>query len=153
MHLARQNLRLTTLSAVILAGIASGAGGNSLPERVSFNDHIRPIFAEHCVACHGGFKQASGLSFIYRSEALAEGESGEIAIVPGEPDASFLIERVTETDPDFRMPPEEHGPPLTELYERALEQADGDLAGDARRRFALQVVANALLNLDEVLTR
>ena len=56
MQLARHHLRLTTLSAVILAVVASGSNARPLPRRVSFNEHIRPIFAEQCVACHGGVK-------------------------------------------------------------------------------------------------
>lgn len=84
------------------------------PARVSFNEHIRPIFASHCVACHGGVKQASGISFVYRDKALAEGESGMRAIVPGDVAASYLVERIAEPDPDYRMPPAEHGPALTD---------------------------------------
>ncbi|MGI9458076.1 MAG: PSD1 and planctomycete cytochrome C domain-containing protein [Aeoliella sp.] len=95
-------------------------------DRVSFNEHIRPIFATHCVACHGGVKQASGLSFIYRERALAEVDSGERVIVPGDVEASPLFDRITDSDPDYRMPPAEHGPPLEErevaLLKKWIEQ-------------------------------
>lgn len=84
------------------------------PGRVSFNEHIRPIFAKHCVACHGGVKQASGLSFIYRESALAEAESGLAAIIAGSAADSNLIARVTDPDPESRMPPGDHGPALDE---------------------------------------
>lgn len=84
-----------------------------MPSRVSFNDHIRPIFAGHCVACHGGVKQASGVSFVYREKALIEGDSGVPAIVPGDVDESYLVERISDPDPDYRMPPAEHGPALS----------------------------------------
>src|SRR5690606_32347452 len=83
-----------------------------LPEEIRFNRDIRPIFAQHCVACHGGVKQAGGLSFVFEKKALAEGDSGERAIVPGEPDSSFVIERVSSDDDDYRMPPADHGPAL-----------------------------------------
>ncbi len=82
-------------------------------EPVSFNAQIRPIFTKHCVACHGGVKQASGLSFIYRDKALGNGDSGAPAIVPGKPEQSYLIERVSSTDESDRMPPAEHGPALS----------------------------------------
>ena len=68
---------------------------------VRFDEDIRPIFAKHCVACHGGVKQASGLSFIYREKVLAGGESGQPAVVPGDVEASYLIDRVTDADPEF----------------------------------------------------
>jgi hypothetical protein len=100
------------------------AGG--LPEKVTFNEHIRPIFAKHCVACHGGVKQASGLSFIYRDLATGECESGNRPIVPGNSKESYLLERVTDPEPESRMPPADHGPPLSkrdiELLRRWIDQ-------------------------------
>jgi hypothetical protein len=95
------------------ARLAAQESASPAGKRVSFNEHIRPIFVKHCVACHGGVKQVSGLSFIYREQALAEAESGLRAIVPGSVEESYLIERVSDPDPEFRMPPAEHGPPLS----------------------------------------
>lgn len=102
---------LPIVAVVVLQTTATRGG--ELPERVEFNRDIRPIFAQHCVACHGGVKQASGLSFVFESKALAEAESGERAIVPGDPESSFLLERVSSDDEDYRMPPAEHGPALS----------------------------------------
>ncbi|MEX2167786.1 MAG: PSD1 and planctomycete cytochrome C domain-containing protein [Pirellulales bacterium] len=97
-----------------------------LPEWVEFNRDIRPIFAQHCVACHGGVKQAGGLSFVFEKLALAEGESGLPAIAPGDVEHSFLLERVSSEDEDYRMPPAEHGPALSQhqvaLLLRWIEQ-------------------------------
>ena len=89
---------------------------------VGFNDDIRPIFAEHCVACHGGVKQAGGLSFVYRDNVFAGGDSGQPAVVPGDLDESYLIERVTDPDPETRMPPGEHGPALSAAEIDRLKQ-------------------------------
>jgi hypothetical protein len=81
--------------------------------RTEFSRDIRPLFAHHCTACHGGVKAAAGLSFLYRDKALSRGKSGEFAIVPGAPEKSELIRRVTSQDPDEVMPKPEHGPRLT----------------------------------------
>jgi hypothetical protein len=78
--------------------------------RVDFSRDIRPIFNQNCVSCHGGVRQKNGVSFIFREEALGKGKSGRQTIVPGNPDASELIARVTTKDPDVRMP--FHGPAL-----------------------------------------
>ncbi len=81
-------------------------------EPIDFNRHIRPILRQHCTACHGGVKAASGISFVYRESALAEGESGARAIVAGKPQESELIRRIEAND-DERMPPADHGPALS----------------------------------------
>jgi hypothetical protein len=77
---------------------------------LDFSHDIRPIFNQNCTACHGGVRQKNGVSFIFREEALGTGKSGRRTIVPGDPDASELIVRVTSTDPELRMP--HHAPPL-----------------------------------------
>lgn len=84
-----------------------------LTDTVDFGKQIRPIFNEHCIACHGGVKQSSGLSFIYRESVFGGGDTGVPAVVPGDPEASYLIERVSAEDDDYRMPPAEHGSRLT----------------------------------------
>ncbi len=98
----------------------------TLPANVTFNRDIRPIFKSRCVGCHGGVQQASGLSFITRGEAMNESDSGAAAIVPGDADGSALMERVSTTDLDLRMPPADHGPALTAreiaLLRRWIEQ-------------------------------
>ena len=50
------------------------------------------------------------MEFIFREEAIGVGKSGRRTIVPGKPDSSELIARVTAKDPEARMP--YHGPPL-----------------------------------------
>jgi hypothetical protein len=79
---------------------------------IDFNRDIRPILTSHCTACHGGVKEAGGISFVFREKALAAGESGNRTLIPGDPDASELIKRVTSADPDVIMPQPEHGPRL-----------------------------------------
>ena len=97
--------------AVVL--LLSGAMTGRAAEPVDFQQQIRPIFAEHCFKCHGpddGARQA-GLRLDVREVVLAERDSGAMAIVPGRPDESQLLLRVTSNDPDMVMPPlEEHNP-------------------------------------------
>ena len=77
---------------------------------VHFSRDIRPILNQNCMPCHGGVRQKNGVSFLFREEALGTGKSGKRTIVPGRPDESELIARVTSSDPDTRMP--YHASPL-----------------------------------------
>ncbi|OYV05676.1 MAG: hypothetical protein CFE26_10350, partial [Verrucomicrobiales bacterium VVV1] len=83
-------------------------------EPVEFNRDIRPIFTKHCTACHGGVKEAGELSLIYRARALGKAKSGKPAIVPGDPAASELVQRINSRDPDEVMPKPKHGPRLSD---------------------------------------
>ena len=90
-----------------IAAYSAANAAVSEPPPISFNADIRPILVKNCVSCHGGVKQLSGLSFVYREQALAECESGMTPIVPGRPEESYLVERVSDPDPESRMPPAE----------------------------------------------
>lgn len=80
-------------------------------EPVDFNTQIRPILNNSCMRCHGGVKQAGAISLLFRDEALKTGKSGKRCIVPGHPEQSELIARLSHPDPDERMPLK--GDPLT----------------------------------------
>ena len=81
---------------------------------VDFARDIKPLFNKHCTACHGGVKQASNLSLVYHSKVLEPAKTGKIPVVPGKPEKSELIARITSTDTDEVMPPPKHGKPLPE---------------------------------------
>ncbi len=80
-------------------------------DEVHFSRDVRPILNQNCMPCHGGVRQKNGVSFLFREEALGTGKSGKRTIVPGKPDQSELIARITSSDPDTRMP--YHAPPLS----------------------------------------
>ena len=65
---------------------------------------VKPILKMHCFRCHGPLKAESGLRLDTKALALKGGESGP-ALVPGNSDASNLVQRITGDD-DSRMPPE-----------------------------------------------
>ena len=85
-------------------------------EDVDFNRDIRPILSEKCLLCHGPDPEGleAGLRLDLREAALSVLESDLIAVVPGSPEESELVARITSDDEDIRMPPPEHGQALND---------------------------------------
>ena len=76
--------------------------------KIDFIHQVIPILKKHCAECHTDGNKKGGLSMNSRSEFLAGGEGGEIA-VPGNPDDSWFLELTASTDLDERMPPKGPG--------------------------------------------
>ena len=76
---------------------------------IDFARDIQPIFAEHCTTCHGPDEQKGGLNLTREKSLHGKLKSGEPALVPGKPDDSELLYRITTQDTDELMPPSEHG--------------------------------------------
>ncbi|MGH7202655.1 MAG: c-type cytochrome domain-containing protein, partial [Planctomycetaceae bacterium] len=81
-------------------------------EAVDFGRTIQPVLARRCFPCHGPDKQEAGLRLDRRKIAVSELESGMRPIVPGQPDESELLARISAEIDFLRMPPE--GKPLSE---------------------------------------
>lgn len=87
---------------LLLLLLANWVGLNQEP--VHFNTQVKPIFNKKCISCHGGVKKNGGFSMMNRAEMLRPNESGKPAIVPGKPNESELMRRITHHDPEERMP-------------------------------------------------
>ncbi len=105
----------STIIQLLAAVLALPASLLLADDAIDFNRDVRPIFNQHCVACHGGVKQAADLSFAYGEQVLP-------LVEPGQPDASYLIERVIAADDEERMPPPEHGRRLSEAEVQTLKE-------------------------------
>jgi len=104
--------------------IANVSEAVSATPPVDFQRQVQPILAEHCSLCHGVDAEVrkAGFRIDVRDSALAGGESGIAAIVPGRPDDSEMIRRITSLDADSVMPPKEHNKPLSETQIATLKQ-------------------------------
>jgi mono/diheme cytochrome c family protein/cytochrome c553 len=105
---------LACLLLTAAPAVAAEPAANAL-----FEERVAPVLVSRCLECHGGADPKGGFDLSRRDSALAGGDSG-VAIVPGEPDQSYLLQRIR----DGEMPPKE---PLSQEEMATLEAwiADG----------------------------
>ena len=90
-----------------------------LSAAVDFEKEILPIFEENCLDCHGPDKQKAALRVDQRGIMLKGGDSGLQALVPGNPEQSYLMEVIKGQDPEMMMPPK--GDPLSSAQIALIE--------------------------------
>jgi WD40 repeat protein len=134
-------ISLLTLAFIAAPPTADAAEpkGDAMPEKVSYYEHIRPIFQAKCQGCHQPAKAKSDYIMTEVAGLIAGGENGA-AIVPGKPDESYLLELVVTQAGEKRpeMPPKEE--PFTDyevsLVKKWVEQgATDDTPENARQRY------------------
>jgi len=124
-------------------------------EAVDYARQVKPVLKERCLACHGALKQKAGLR-LDTGEAIRRGGDSGSAVELGNADESLLIERVAETNPAQRMPPE--GAPLSAeqittlrnwIEQGAKSPADEAPEPDPRRHWAFQKLERPATPKDE----
>ena len=121
------SLRLHLVAAALCTLI--GAPARADENTVSFNADVRTILSDKCFQCHGPDQESLEadlrLDSFAGATALREGFDRP-AIVPGDADASALIERIVSHDKSELMPPPKIKKPLTaaeiEILRRWIEQ-------------------------------
>ncbi len=112
-RLARRDLNhpLRLLSTALLGSLAvvGMTGAPSSADEIEFNRDIRPILSDRCFACHGPDATHREADLRLDDEQSAK----DSVIIPGKPDESELVARITSDDADLRMPPTDSGKQLT----------------------------------------
>ncbi|MFM7150151.1 MAG: DUF1549 domain-containing protein, partial [Gemmataceae bacterium] len=80
-------------------------------EKLSFERDIRPIFKAYCLDCHGGTDKAKGKLDLRLKRFAVRGGSTGTALVPGQPEKSYLLERMRSGE----MPPGEKKVPAAQI--------------------------------------
>ena len=101
----------TNFTATADAAEKADPGLNS-PAVAFFEKKIRPILARHCYTCHAADTKPSGNLRVDDRNGLLTGGNAGPAVVPGNPEKSLLLRRVSQTAEKGRMPRE--GQALTE---------------------------------------
>src|SRR5437660_2532412 len=93
------------------AGATAAPGAN---KKIDFNRDIRPILSENCYFCHGPDKNKRKADLRLDTKGGLFDEIDDVRpIVPGKPQESDLLRRITSDDPKQHMPPARSNKSLT----------------------------------------
>ncbi len=114
-------------------------GEQKQPAELSFVKNVQPIFSQHCYGCHQGAKQLGSFLMTDFKALLKGGESEQAAIVPGQPDQSYLVQQITPIDGHAEMPDAPFKPlneiELETIRNWILQGAKNDASGDSGPRY------------------
>ena len=111
---------LSLISSIVLPLVAFGS--------IDFEEDVYPLLQDYCIDCHGPEKQKSGFRVDRRVHLLKGGDTGMAAVIPGNPEKSYMMEVLNSDDPEISMPPK--GGPLFEdeiEIDGRLPQLQGDI--------------------------
>jgi hypothetical protein len=130
-----------------------GAGFALLPSvcqaeaaEVDYSRDIKPLLRERCYTCHGALQQKAKLRLDTVQSMLQGGKSGPI-LSRGDASKSLLLERVSTSHLDERMPPEHEGESFsvaqisllrTWIQQGALSPADEQPEADPKSHWAFR---------------
>jgi len=99
-------LLCAALAVAMFGGWGESAAQEAKPAdapKITYADHVRAVFREHCFSCHNQNKKQNDLA-VDSYEALMKGGASGSAIEPGDPDSSYLWLLVSHQDSPS-MPP------------------------------------------------
>ncbi|MFU7560022.1 c-type cytochrome domain-containing protein [Roseiconus sp. JC912] len=102
--------------AFLAAGICSAATGygKDVPDKVTFEEHVKPIFRQHCLNCHHQGDKKGGLALDTFGSVVEGGGSGEVVYDDGDLEGSRLWQLVSHADTPI-MPPNQDKLPEPQL--------------------------------------
>jgi len=103
------------LSVLLIPGSGLRAQDEADPrpaeqKQISFHRDVRPVFQAHCFGCHQGARGDGGFVMTDSAALVAGGESGEVAIVPGDAAKSYLVEMIVHDADGYAEMPQDADP-------------------------------------------
>lgn len=135
--------------AALLAGLGlpASAATQTPAEKVTFADHVLPVFRNACNNCHNPDKKKAGLDLTTYQAAMAGSDNGPMA-ASGDPAGSMLFKVMTHAA-EPTMPPKRDKLPQAELEVvhkwiagGLLENAGGAAVAGAKPKVDLSAVAS-----------
>ena len=106
-------LVLTALTAAGVANVASAIDTSKLPppsarKDVTYAKDIKPLLDTSCIRCHGSERPKAGLR-LDSFEGILKGSKEGPVVVKGDSAKSFIVEAISQLDPETAMPPKPRG--------------------------------------------
>ena len=102
-------------ASALVTGVTNAAPEKVDPKPVSYYEDVLPIFQAKCHGCHQPAK-AKGDYVMTSFEKLLSGGETEGAVIPGKPDASYLVEEITpDAEGEAEMPKKDKPLHATEI--------------------------------------
>ena len=144
-HLKHTTFQTVKLQAAALAFVACWVvasvtvADEKAPEKVTYDDHVKPVLVQRCSSCHNGQKREGDLDVTNYINLMQGGGSGTV-IEPQDASGSYLYQLIThEETPE--MPPSGTKIPAPEIQLiakwidlGALENS-GSVAAKAKPKF------------------
>ncbi len=110
---------MTRTSALAVVLVASCLSATDAADKLQYNRDVRPILSENCFRCHGpdSGSRKGNLRIDKREAAIEAG-----AIVPNDPAASELVERIFTHERDIAMPPKASNKSLNDGQKALLKR-------------------------------
>ncbi|MEZ6061838.1 MAG: DUF1549 domain-containing protein [Planctomycetaceae bacterium] len=103
------------LVLVLLVSVTAFTSKSRAADVPDFQRDVRPLLSDRCLACHGPDEHERQADLrLDQPASLTADRDGLRVVVPGDPDASELIIRVTSDDESLVMPPPESGKTLSD---------------------------------------
>ena len=127
---ARKCLAISTFVASVLVTFSLGMAAEE-PVKITYEDHIKPIFREHCTSCHNSNDKKSGLALDSYQAVLIGGSGGEV-VAAGDLDSSRLFALTAHKEQPFMPPKQDMIPQVkVDLLKVWIEQGMPENSGSA----------------------
>lgn len=146
-HQTTMGLRSSTFAVWTVLALSLNVFG------VDFAKDVRPILSKHCFECHGPHAAVRQARLrLDLDTGFREPRSSGTLIVPGEPDASLLFQRISEHAPSDRMPPESFRNQLSKADIATIRTwiVEG---GETARHWAFTTPTRSDTSIDEAVLR
>lgn len=134
--------------ALAFSSIISPTVAADEPVKITYEDHIKTIFREHCTSCHNANDKKSGLALDTYQAVLTGGSGGEV-VVAGDLDSSRLFGLAAHKEQPY-MPPNQDRIPQAkvDLLKTWIEQGMPENSGSVTQKpkansAALGIVSSA----------